>query len=203
MQVLQLYGFSYRDESWTQKTTCNESLYIHRNVQLALPWNVFYRRIAVCQEKESWTAHDLAVNLPPVFDDFLGYARGLEYDEEPDYPRWRELFKTLADSTPIPLEHKLKRRTVRGRTSLSDPESDGEDNGKASASSNNNWYLVGSVPFPEGVPNRHVFGDEDALIRENVPLMTQIPVMLNLEMYNKDEKIMTAPYVVDQDTLIR
>lgn len=155
-------------------------------VQGSLPWKGVYNRIAVYQEKESWTPNE-----------FLDYARGLEYDEEPDYPRWREAFSSLANSTSAPTEHLFTHRIARpppGSSYSSDPESDGEDNrdGKPSASRDDDCDPLWTSIAPEGVPKRHTFRDEDALIRENVPLMKQIPVMLLNELKNTDEKIVVT-----------
>ncbi|KIK05064.1 hypothetical protein K443DRAFT_675361 [Laccaria amethystina LaAM-08-1] len=53
--------------------------------------------------RDSKLAHDetLTVGLPPEFDVLFRYARGLEFDDLPDYEGLRKLFRGLADRVGI------------------------------------------------------------------------------------------------------
>jgi hypothetical protein len=41
--------------------------------------------------------------LSPVFGTFLEYVRGMQFDEEPDYERWRDRFRSLVSDGKEPL----------------------------------------------------------------------------------------------------
>ncbi|KAF7299076.1 Dual specificity kinase 1 [Mycena indigotica] len=56
------------------------------------------------KEKKAARPEDLCRGLPPEFEDFLRYSRGLQFSECPDYERWREVFKDLAVDSGFPEE---------------------------------------------------------------------------------------------------
>ncbi|KAJ7432332.1 kinase-like domain-containing protein [Mycena latifolia] len=164
-------------------------------VQGVLPWEATRRRTTIHREKEAWTGAELAAGAPALFGAFLDYARGLGYDEDPDYARWQRAFAALAADAPIPsaaprtFPPRAAPRSTDARSSAS------EDPGAPSASSDDNWTPVGcTAPAPQGVPPHSVFGDERALLRRaGVKLMTQVPVMREREIYNKNEAMVEQP----------
>ncbi|KAI0721131.1 kinase-like domain-containing protein, partial [Cerioporus squamosus] len=59
------------------------------------------KRIAVFLRKRLWTGVWFAgLGDLLVFGEFIDYARGLEYGEEPDYGGWREHFRRVIPSIP-------------------------------------------------------------------------------------------------------
>lgn len=95
-----------------------------------LPW----RKIKGSTTAETWdlirdkkleTQHLLTVGLPAEFDVFYKYARGLEFEDLPDYDGLRALFRGLAErqgieydlefdwSVPKPRGKKERRRLCR------------------------------------------------------------------------------------------
>lgn len=71
-----------------------------------LPW----RKVKGSSVSETWdlirdkkleTEAVLTVGLPPEFDIFYKYVRGLEFDDLPDYDGLRTLFRGLADRQNI------------------------------------------------------------------------------------------------------
>ena len=46
----------------------------------------------VYQAKETTSSDELCKGLPSVFSEFLQYSRGMEFDEEPDYERLKNMF---------------------------------------------------------------------------------------------------------------
>ncbi|KAH0590411.1 hypothetical protein H2248_000566 [Termitomyces sp. 'cryptogamus'] len=66
-----------------------------------LPWQPYERRRIlnstrqVLEKKCKWMSSRLGVRFAPPFGKFLDYARGLLFDETPDYKSWIVTFKLL------------------------------------------------------------------------------------------------------------
>nr|GAT60367.1 dual specificity kinase 1 [Mycena chlorophos] len=54
------------------------------------------------KEKKAARPEDLCRGLPPEFEEFLRYCRGLQFMECPDYERWIEAFRDLAVDSGFP-----------------------------------------------------------------------------------------------------
>ncbi|KAF7291578.1 Dual specificity kinase 1 [Mycena chlorophos] len=54
------------------------------------------------KEKKAARPEDLCRGLPPEFEEFLRYCRGLQFMECPDYERWIEAFRELAVDSGFP-----------------------------------------------------------------------------------------------------
>jgi serine/threonine protein kinase len=70
-----------------------------------LPWDAHDMRRSsramhdsVAELKESVPLEELCEGLPVEFSEFLSYARGLGFEEAPDYAQWREAFRERAFS---------------------------------------------------------------------------------------------------------
>ncbi|KAJ6531256.1 kinase-like domain-containing protein [Mycena capillaripes] len=158
--------------------------------QGTLPWHDIRNFAMTGLEKESWTGAELWADIPSVFGNFLDYARGLGFEEEPDYSRWRQAFGALAsDASLADPAAPTKRAFDRRANGPSKPSSYSEDDYGVSGSSDNNWYPEYSGPAPHGVAVGNLFGDEDALILKAVSLMAHVPVMLTRDIYNGDEQL--------------
>lgn len=72
-----------------------------------LPWRrhsrgrgtIFGKLAQVREKKLAWTGSRLALGLPAEFGQLLDYARGLRFDEQPDYDGWRLKFRTLFEQS--------------------------------------------------------------------------------------------------------
>ncbi|KAH9847919.1 CK1/CK1 protein kinase [Lenzites betulinus] len=53
-------------------------------------------------EKRNARPEDICRGLPPPFEEFLRYCRRLQFAERPDYERWVEEFRTLAEDNGFP-----------------------------------------------------------------------------------------------------
>lgn len=53
-------------------------------------------------EKRNARPEDICRGLPPAFEEFLRYCRRLQFAERPDYERWIEEFRTLAEDNGFP-----------------------------------------------------------------------------------------------------
>lgn len=174
--------------------------------QAILPWEDISRKNAYQREKELWTGHDIAPKLPPVFGDFLDYTRGLKYEEEPDYARWREAFGALtSESTsmgPVTMPaYSFLRRSESPISSSSDSEPEDDEN--VSGDSDDDYLPISaSGSEPQRVAICNLFGDEDTIVRDNIRLIKQIPLMLTPDLRNGNERL-SAPTAVDEDSLIR
>ena len=51
------------------------------------------REEVLVDTKRSLKGSEIAKGLPPVFGEFIDYARSLEFEEKPKYGEWRERFK--------------------------------------------------------------------------------------------------------------
>ncbi|KAJ7069850.1 kinase-like domain-containing protein [Mycena amicta] len=54
------------------------------------------------KEKKAARPEELCRGLPPEFEDFLRYCRGLQFLECPDYQRWVDVFRELAVDSGFP-----------------------------------------------------------------------------------------------------
>ncbi|KAF7365284.1 Dual specificity kinase 1 [Mycena venus] len=54
------------------------------------------------KEKKAARPEDLCRGMPPEFEEFLRYCRRLQFQECPDYERWREEFRALAVEEGFP-----------------------------------------------------------------------------------------------------
>lgn len=132
-------------------------------VQGALPWEGMHLKKTIQREKELRLGHDLAINLPPVFGDFLDHSRGLEYEEEPDYSRWRAAFRTIASESILMVFVAIPAHTFfkRSTTFVPESETESEDEENVGGDSDDDWVPVCSGSAPYGVSASNVFGDED------------------------------------------
>ncbi|KAJ7074692.1 kinase-like domain-containing protein [Mycena amicta] len=75
---------------------------ILRLLRGSLPWKDLYsdEQLPV---KATWTGTALCGEYPPVFGEFLDYARSMSFEETPDYQKWRARFRQLvpADGEPL------------------------------------------------------------------------------------------------------
>lgn len=53
--------------------------------------------------KATSTGTTLCGKYPPVFGEFLDYARGMSFEETPDYTKWRACFRQLVPAEGEPL----------------------------------------------------------------------------------------------------
>ncbi|KAJ7207066.1 kinase-like domain-containing protein [Mycena pura] len=153
-----------------------------------LPWHDIRKFTIIGLEKEAWTGAELAADIPPVFGNFLDYTRGLRFEEEPDYLRWRKAFSGVVSDPSLAglaTERAFEKRVVPHAVA----SSDSEDDYGVSAESDDNWYPVCSGPAPHGVAVRNLFGDEDTLIFKAASLMTDVPTMPSRDIYNNNEQL--------------
>lgn len=54
---------------------------------------------AIAECKEHTPAETLCDGLPPLFAEFLLYARTLDFDEDPHYDKFKESFMLLAENS--------------------------------------------------------------------------------------------------------
>lgn len=66
----------------------------------SLPWKWERTIRAVCTLKQLWSGSDLCAGYPPVFGQFIDYARTLQFEDEPDYASWIERFRNLSQLEP-------------------------------------------------------------------------------------------------------
>lgn len=66
-----------------------------------LPWQEQSKE-AVCASKQRWSGENLCAGYPDasVFGEFVDYARGLQFQEEPAYAVWMDRFQNLSESGP-------------------------------------------------------------------------------------------------------
>ncbi|TFK93131.1 kinase-like protein [Polyporus arcularius HHB13444] len=57
-----------------------------------LPWQGVRTSAELYEKKRSWSGAGLCAGWPAVFGEFLDYCRTLDYDETPDYQRWKRSF---------------------------------------------------------------------------------------------------------------
>ena len=60
----------------------------------SLPWKELEPTDAL-RSKLEWSGTALCDGYPPVFSEFVDYARALKYDEAPDYARWKHDLRAL------------------------------------------------------------------------------------------------------------
>jgi hypothetical protein len=69
----------------------------------SLPWEICrngtikHRENRIRKKKRTWTGARLCKGLPEEFGYFVDYARGLAYEQEPDYKHWKHKFRVLFD----------------------------------------------------------------------------------------------------------
>lgn len=78
----------------TAATPTDASALIHAYNPVSATWNLI---------RDAKLAHEelLTVGLPPEFDVLYRYARGLEFDDLPDYEGLRKLFRGLAERVGV------------------------------------------------------------------------------------------------------
>jgi hypothetical protein len=66
-----------------------------------LPWEYCesgtrkHREDRVREKKRTWTGARLCEGLPEEFVNFVDYVCGLEYEQQPDYDHWKQMFHML------------------------------------------------------------------------------------------------------------
>jgi casein kinase 1 len=83
-------------------------MFIHLLTPRGLPWtrngvpktDEAHDRLK--KEKRTARPEDLCRGLPDEFEEFLRYCRRLQFQECPDYERWREEFRELAVTEGLP-----------------------------------------------------------------------------------------------------
>ncbi|KAK7683821.1 hypothetical protein QCA50_013197 [Cerrena zonata] len=134
----------------------------------SLPWKDA-NRAEQLPIKATWTGPALCGGYSPVFGEFLEYARGMQFEEAPDYKNWRARFRSLVSVEGEPLLYDSSDRNPplvgsisgsdRPSASQPDPPPDSEDEDSL-PDSDDGWIPTSSWPAPERVKEEDLLGNE-------------------------------------------
>jgi casein kinase 1 len=143
----------------------------------------------VLRTKLMWPGAALCNGYPPVFADFIDYARTLAFEETPDYARWRHSLRALVPGLPDyavyepepigePRVGKPGMPEVRPReiseADLSKPLSEDED---SLPDSDDGWFPTSSWPPPHVIKEIDLIGDEGSLVKTHLERIEEPPAM--------------------------
>lgn len=127
--------------------------------------------------KQKWSGPDICFGYPPVFGDFIEYARAMTFDEAPYYAYWRTRFRALIPDLQENPDYDHSDRTApfvgyakSGSPSLqndggrpiisSSPDSEWSDY------SDDDFFPPQSWPGASSVHEADLIGNEEYLVRE-------------------------------------
>ncbi|KAI5899193.1 kinase-like protein [Schizophyllum commune H4-8] len=154
----------------------------------------------VVRLKVMWSGAALGYGYPPVFGEFLDYARSLRFDQEPAYKEWRKRFKAVMSEITEPPRFSVSdtRNRLRPATWASlahhthiptPPSSIAED---AVGGSNDMFSPTSPWYGPVNIPDEDLVGDEKRLVSTSLGHIDEVPGMKRACIYvflGKDERM--------------
>lgn len=145
----------------------------------------------VLRAKLAWSGAALCAGYPPVFADFVEYARALPFEEAPDYARWKRDLRALvpeglSDDALYEPEHngepKVGKPGVEDIKPLEITEADvakplSEDDEDSLPDSDDNWFPTSSWPPPHIIKNVDLIGDEEGVVKDRLERIEEPPTM--------------------------
>ncbi|THH32214.1 hypothetical protein EUX98_g1979 [Antrodiella citrinella] len=160
-----------------------------------LPWYNTRLGSDCLRIKRAWSGHRLCSGFPSVFGDFVEYARGLGFSEQPDYTTWQERFRTSVPGFPnndlydhndgdgplvglgVPVD--LAYTPYDTSSDLEFELSYGAENSDPIPDSDDLWYSPSSWPAPTQVKDADQLGDEDRCVFDATEWIEAPPEMDN------------------------
>ncbi|KAF8214152.1 kinase-like domain-containing protein [Mycena galopus ATCC 62051] len=143
--------------------------------------------------KGNWTGPALCGDYPPVFGAFLEYARGMKFDEEPDYKFWREQFRLLVlekeKEEPLPYDASDQNAPFVGTTlgsgrpgdvHLAPPPTEHDDDEFVE---DFGFVPTSTWPLPDTVPPQDLLGDEEEIAKSVLERFDEPPEFADGETY--------------------
>ncbi|KAJ7074655.1 kinase-like domain-containing protein [Mycena amicta] len=136
--------------------------------------------------KATWTGTALCGEYPPVFGEFLDYARGMSFEETPDYKKWRARFRQLvpAECEPLFYDPSDQNSPLVGMILGSDipsavqPDPAPSSNHDSSIPhSDDRWIPTSSWPAPERLKDEELLGDEREIVTSKLETFEGPPEM--------------------------
>ncbi|KAJ7057211.1 kinase-like domain-containing protein [Mycena amicta] len=151
----------------------------------SLPWKNVDQTLPL---KATLTGTTLCGEYPSVFGEFLEYARGMSFEETPDYKKWRARFRQLVPVAGEPLLYDPSDQnsplvgTILGSDTPSAvqpdpaPASAGDD---SLPDSDDHWIPTSSWPAPARIKDEDLLGDERGIVARELETFDGPPEMDN------------------------
>ncbi|KAJ7050447.1 kinase-like domain-containing protein [Mycena amicta] len=151
----------------------------------SLPWKNVDQTLPL---KATLTGTTLCGEYPSVFGEFLEYARGMSFEETPDYKKWRARFRQLVPVAGEPLLYDPSDQnsplvgTILGSDTPSAvqpdpaPASAGDD---SLPDSDDHWIPTSSWPAPARIKDEGLLGDERGIVARELETFDGPPEMDN------------------------
>ncbi|KAK7691058.1 hypothetical protein QCA50_006161 [Cerrena zonata] len=177
---------------------------ILRLLRGSLPW-ADVRCDSELPIKAIWSGPALCGDYPSVFGEFLEYTRGMQFEEMPDYKRWRARFRSLVSVEDEPLLYDSSDQnpplvgTISGSGSPSDlqpdPASD-SDHDDSLPSSDDMWFPTSTWAPPERIKEEDLLGNEKELIARELEIFDEPPKMDEPYLRNRRVELMVPLEII-------
>lgn len=177
---------------------------ILRLLRGSLPW-ADVRCDSELPIKAIWSGPALCGDYPSVFGEFLEYTRGMQFEEMPDYKRWRARFRSLVSVEDEPLLYDSSDQnpplvgTISGSGSPSDLQPDqasDSDHDDSLPSSDDMWFPTSTWAPPERIKEEDLLGNEKELIARELEIFDEPPKMDEPYLRNRRVELMVPLEII-------